>query len=62
MDGAVLVPEFECPLNEEELAELNTLIHQSDLNTPLIDLYVLCCEYVTCNVFYQEVYRRCCSD
>ncbi|XP_016092863.1 uncharacterized protein [Sinocyclocheilus grahami] len=24
VDGAVLVPEFECPLNEEELAELNT--------------------------------------
>ncbi len=53
VDGAVLVPKFECPLNEGELAELNTLIHQSDLNTPLTDLYVLCCEYVTgrCNLW-----------
>lgn len=52
VDGAVLVPEFECPLNEEELAELNSLVHQTDPNTPLTDLYVICREYVAgrCNL------------
>ncbi|XP_065109335.2 uncharacterized protein [Paramisgurnus dabryanus] len=52
VDGAVLVPEFECPLNEQELSELGTLIRQSDPNTPPTDLYAICHAYVTgrCNI------------
>ncbi|KAI7789387.1 hypothetical protein IRJ41_018294, partial [Triplophysa rosa] len=42
VDGAVLVPEFECPLNEQELAELDALIHHNDPNTPPTDLYAIC--------------------
>lgn len=46
MDGAIVVPEFEGPLNEEQQAELQLLIDQSDAHTDIRDLYLLCREYV----------------
>ncbi|KAG7492932.1 hypothetical protein MATL_G00021170 [Megalops atlanticus] len=46
VDGVIVVPEFESPLNEQQLAELQLLIDQNDGDTDTRNLYLLCHEYV----------------
>ncbi|RXN39045.1 hypothetical protein ROHU_000564 [Labeo rohita] len=45
VDGVIVVPEFECPLNEQQLVELQVLIEENG-DTDTTDLYLLCHEYV----------------
>ncbi|KTG43905.1 hypothetical protein cypCar_00048876 [Cyprinus carpio] len=45
VDGVIVVPEFECPLNEQQLVELQVLIEENG-DTDTRDLYLLCHEYV----------------
>lgn len=44
-DGVIVVPEFECPLNEQQLAELQLLIDENE-DTDTRTRYLLCREYV----------------
>ncbi|XP_053370276.1 uncharacterized protein LOC128544241 [Clarias gariepinus] len=45
VDGVIVVPEFECSLNEQQLVELQVLIEENG-DTDTRDLYLLCHEYV----------------
>ncbi|KAG1930591.1 hypothetical protein F2P79_022156 [Pimephales promelas] len=45
VDGVIVVPEFECPLNEQQLVELQVLIEENG-DTDTRDLYLVCHEYV----------------
>ncbi|CAM4549368.1 unnamed protein product [Leuciscus chuanchicus] len=45
VDGVIVVPEFECPLNEQQLVELQVLMEENG-DTDTRDLYLLCHEYV----------------
>lgn len=41
VDGVLVVPEFDCPLNEEQLAEVQMLIDESG-DADIRRLYLLC--------------------
>lgn len=45
-DTGIVVPEFDCPLMRVDLAELQSILQQTDPNTPVKELYILCREYV----------------
>ncbi|XP_031172966.1 uncharacterized protein LOC116062437 [Sander lucioperca] len=46
MEGAIVVPEIECPLSEEQREGVQSLIQDNDPVTPARELYLLCCEYL----------------
>lgn len=45
LDGVLVVPEFDCPLNEQQLVEAQMLIDQNG-DTDTKNSYLLCREYV----------------
>ncbi|KAL7382076.1 hypothetical protein ABVT39_016675 [Epinephelus coioides] len=45
VDGVLVVPEFHCPLNEQQLSEVQMLIEQN-VDTDTGNLYLLCRQYV----------------
>uniref|UniRef100_A0A3B3BMS2 Integrase core domain-containing protein n=1 Tax=Oryzias melastigma TaxID=30732 RepID=A0A3B3BMS2_ORYME len=46
VDGAIVVPEFPCPFTNEEMAELQLLLHQNENDCTRTELYLVCREYV----------------
>lgn len=46
VDGVLAVPEFDCLLNEQQLAEVQMLIDENEGHTDRRNLYLLCREYV----------------
>ena len=46
MEGAIVVPEIECPLSEEQSEGVQSLIQDNDPVTPARELYLLCREYL----------------
>ncbi|KAM4556018.1 uncharacterized protein V3H82_015977 isoform 1-T1 [Fundulus diaphanus] len=46
VDGAIVVPEFPCPLNEQQLAEVQLLL-ENEAESDVTELFLLCREYVT---------------
>lgn len=46
-DGGIIVPEFEWPLSPEDLSEMQSALEQTDPDTPVRELYLLCREYVS---------------
>lgn len=45
-ETGIVVPEYECPLTEEEMDELQTLIDPTDPNVTDEQLYIVCYEHV----------------
>uniref|UniRef100_A0A3B1KIQ8 Integrase core domain-containing protein n=1 Tax=Astyanax mexicanus TaxID=7994 RepID=A0A3B1KIQ8_ASTMX len=46
-DVGVIVPEFNCPLPQEDMRELQSLIDATDTNIPVTEQYMLCREFVS---------------
>ncbi len=46
VDGVLVVPEFDRPLNEQQLAEVQMLINENEGDTDNRNLYLLCRENV----------------
>ncbi|XP_052473580.1 uncharacterized protein LOC128030120 [Carassius gibelio] len=45
-ETGVIVPEYECPLTEEEMTELQSLVDQADPNIDDEQLYILCYQHI----------------